>query len=51
MKYENGMRLARTNRSPRRKPATVSPLPSQIPQGLSWHQTQNSALRYRRLTS
>jgi len=30
MKFETGMRMARTKRSPRRKPATVSPRPSQI---------------------
>jgi hypothetical protein len=45
-----GMRVGRGNRSKRRKPASVSLRPPQIPHDLTWDRTLAAAVGSRRLT-
>jgi hypothetical protein len=46
-----GMRIARGNRSTRRKPAPVPLCPPQIPHDLTWDRTRTAAAGSRRLTA
>jgi hypothetical protein len=46
-----GMRTGRWNQSTRRKPALVPLCPPQIPHGLTWYQTQATAVGSQQLTA
>jgi hypothetical protein len=46
-----GMRIGRGNRSTRRKPASVSLCPPQIPHDLTWDRTRGAAVASQQLTA